>query len=327
MSNQKPILVTGAAGFIGMHLSLHLLSQGHRVVGLDNLNSYYDPRLKDARLAKLRLSSEFEFVKGDVSDPVLLKELFAKHGFEDVVHLAAQAGVRYSLQDPASYTKSNLVGTAEVLEACRQAKVRHLLYASSSSVYGGNSKVPFSEDDRVDSPVSYYAATKRANELMAHTYSHLYELPTTGLRFFTVYGPYGRPDMAYWSFSEAMLTGKPIQIYGDGLLSRDFTYCDDIVKAISRLISLPATTACPARILNVGNSNPHTVNELVEALESATGTRAIREMRPMPPGDVEKTFADSSRLEALTGFRPSTPLKVGLKAFVDWYRVYRSSSN
>lgn len=330
-----PILVTGAAGFLGMHVAARLLGTGHQVVGVDEINAYYDPALKHARLARLQTFSGFVFERLDVADDAALRTLFKKHSFKAVVHLAAQAGVRHSLRDPFAYQRSNLAGMTSVLEACRHHRIEHLLYASSSSVYGGNTKVPFHEDDRVDTPVSFYAATKRANELMAHTYSHLYSLPATGLRFFTVYGPWGRPDMAYWTFTQAVLEGRPIEVYGQGAPSRDFTYCDDVVGAIERLIGLPPDTgaaaqgagggnkaAAPHRILNVGNSNPHTVNELIGCIESITGRSAQRIDQPLPPGDVESTFADSGRLEALTGFRPSTSLRDGLAQFVEWFRQY-----
>ena len=326
------LLVTGAAGFLGMHVAQRLLDAGHEVVGIDEVNAYYDPALKEARIARLRRSPGFAFERMDVSDADAVSTLFGRHRFERVVHLAAQAGVRHSLKDPFAYDRSNLAGMTSMLEACRHAGVAHLVYASSSSVYGGNTKVPFSEDDRVDTPVSFYAATKRANELMAHTYAHLYGLPATGLRFFTVYGPWGRPDMAYWLFTDAILAGRPIDVYGDGVLSRDFTYCDDVVTAIERLAWLPPTTtdgvdsaatpAAPHRILNVGNSAPHTVNELIGTLESLVGRQAVRTPRPMPPGDVACTFADSGRLAALTGFRPATSLHDGLAAFVGWFRDY-----
>ena len=324
----SPILVTGAAGFLGMHVALRLLRSGRQVVGVDELNAYYDPALKAARLARLREHEGFSFEQMDVAQAALLAQLFQRHGFAQVVHLAAQAGVRYSLKDPFSYERSNLAGMTSILEACRHQGVAHLVYASSSSVYGGNTKVPFHEDDRVDTPVSFYAATKRANELMAHTYSHLYGLPATGLRFFTVYGPWGRPDMAYWMFTKAILEDRPIEVFGNGRLSRDFTYCDDVVGAIERLLGLPPEAgdagAVPHRILNVGNSHPHTVNELIGTIESLLGRAAQRIDRPMPPGDVESTFADSGRLEALTGFRPATSLRDGLASFVDWYRGWHA---
>lgn len=324
----SPVLVTGAAGFLGMHVARRLLDAGHAVVGIDEVNAYYDPSLKEARVARLLAHPGFQFERMDVADAGAVSALFARHRFERVVHLAAQAGVRHSLKDPFAYDRSNLAGMTSMLEACRHAGVAHLVYASSSSVYGGNTKVPFNEDDRVDTPVSFYAATKRANELMAHTYAHLYGLPATGLRFFTVYGPWGRPDMAYWMFTDAILSGRPIDVFGDGLLSRDFTYCDDVVTAIERLAWMPpaaavgAVAAAPHRILNVGNSAPHTVNELIGTLESLIGRQAVRVSKPMPPGDVACTFADSARLAALTGFRPTTALRDGLAAFVGWFRDY-----
>lgn len=320
----KPILVTGAAGFLGMHVAQRLLDAGHVVVGIDEVNAYYDPALKEARIARLRGNPGFAFERMDVADAAAVSSLFARHRFERVIHLAAQAGVRHSLKDPFAYDRSNLTGMTSILEACRHGGVAHLVYASSSSVYGGNTKVPFNEDDRVDTPVSFYAATKRANELMAHTYSHLYGLPATGLRFFTVYGPWGRPDMAYWMFTDAILAGRPIDVFGQGRLSRDFTYCDDVVTAIERLAWLPPRpdAGAPHRILNVGNSAPHTVDELIATIESLTGRQAIRTPKPMPPGDVVSTFADSGRLAALTGFRPATTLRDGLAAFVGWFRGY-----
>jgi UDP-glucuronate 4-epimerase len=328
-SSKKKILITGAAGFIGMHLSERLMASGWSVVGVDELNSYYLPELKAERLARLLKNKNFTFEKLDVADYGGLTKLFEQHRFSQVIHLAAQAGVRYSLQDPFAYQRSNLNGMTSILEACRHFSVEHLLYASSSSVYGGNTIVPFSESHAVDRPMSFYAATKRANELMATSYSHLFSIPATGLRFFTVYGPLGRPDMAYWMFTESLLSGKTIRVFGEGKLSRDFTYCDDITQAIEKLIPLAPGSVNGEmgligkhRILNVGNSAPHDVNEMIATLEELTGKTATREDLPIPPGDVIQTYADPSRLHALTGFRPTTKLSDGLKAFVDWYRNF-----
>jgi UDP-glucuronate 4-epimerase len=330
MSNlKKKILVTGAAGFIGMHLSERLIASGWSVVGIDELNSYYLPELKAARLERLHKHPEFTFEKLDVADYGALSKVFQQYHFSHVIHLAAQAGVRYSIQDPFAYQRSNLQGMTSILEACRQFPVEHLLYASSSSVYGGNTTVPFSESHTVERPMSFYAATKRANELMATSYSHLFNIPATALRFFTVYGPMGRPDMAYWMFTDCLLSNRPIKVFGEGKLSRDFTYCDDITQAIEKLIPLSPGSVKDEpgligshRILNVGNSAPHDVNEMISTLEALTGKRAIREELPIPPGDVMQTYADPSRLHALTGFRPTTKLADGLKEFVDWYRIF-----
>jgi UDP-glucuronate 4-epimerase len=319
----KPtILVTGAAGFIGMHLSRQLLQMGYAVHGVDELNAYYDVAIKESRLGQLKELDGFSFTKLDLADHGLLRDLFARIRPKYVVHLAAQAGVRYSLINPFAYNRSNLLGMTAILECVREFPVEHFLYASSSSVYGGNKTVPFRETDRVDDPVSFYAATKRANELMANVYARSFGIPSTALRFFTVYGPWGRPDMAYWSFTEKVLRDQPIEVYGQGLLSRDFTYCDDVVTSIGKLIALPPADAFDARILNVGNSSPNTVNQLIEAVENATGKKARRVDKEQPLGDVEKTFADSSALEALTGFKPATALDVGIDYFVSWYRTY-----
>lgn len=330
------ILVTGAAGFIGYHLSRRLLEAGEEVVGFDNLNDYYTPRLKQDRLAQLDGLPGWRFVTGDLTDATGLAGLVREYGPECVVNLAAQAGVRWSIEKPSAYVESNLVGFANVLEACRHARTPHLVYASSSSVYGANTKTPFSESDPVDRPVSLYAATKKANELMAHSYSHLFGLPCTGLRFFTVYGPWGRPDMAYWKFTESILAGTPIEVYGDGLLRRDFTYVDDIVEALVRMVRCPPTaeapaaaesdTAAPWRIYNVGNHTPVTVSTLLETLEELCGRRAVRIMKPRPPGDVEATYADVQALARDFGFAPHTPLDAGLSRFVEWYRGWRQSS-
>ncbi|HED1541286.1 NAD-dependent epimerase [Kluyvera cryocrescens] len=328
-------LVTGAAGFIGFHVSQRLLAAGHQVVGIDNLNDYYDISLKQARLDQLS-SADFHFVKMDLADTSAMAALFAEHKFDRVIHLAAQAGVRYSLENPHAYAQANLVGHLNVLEGCRHNKVQHLLYASSSSVYGLNRKMPFSTDDSVDHPVSLYAATKKANELMSHTYSHLYGLPTTGLRFFTVYGPWGRPDMALFKFTKAILDGKSIDVYNYGKMKRDFTYIDDIVEAIIRLQDVipeansdwtvetgsPATSSAPYRVYNIGNSSPVELMDYITALEEAIGVKAEKNMMPMQPGDVLETSAETQPLYDLVGFRPQTSVKDGVKNFVDWYRTF-----
>lgn len=328
-------LVTGAAGFIGFHVSQRLLAAGHQVVGIDNLNDYYDISLKQARLDQLP-SADFHFVKMDLADTPAMAALFAEQKFDRVIHLAAQAGVRYSLENPHAYAQANLVGHLNVLEGCRHNKVQHLLYASSSSVYGLNRKMPFSTDDSVDHPVSLYAATKKANELMSHTYSHLYGLPTTGLRFFTVYGPWGRPDMALFKFTKAMLEGKSIDVYNFGKMKRDFTYIDDIVEAIIRLQDVipepnsewtvetgsPATSSAPYRVYNIGNSSPVELMDYITALEEAIGVKAEKNMMPMQPGDVLETSAETQPLYDLVGFRPQTSVKDGVKNFVDWYRAF-----
>jgi UDP-glucuronate 4-epimerase len=321
------ILVTGAAGFLGMHVSQALCKVGYDVTGIDNLNSYYDPQLKEDRLTELTNSQKrFSFFRGDLGDMAFLEALFKQKKFLRVVHLGAQAGVRYSISNPMAYQDSNLKGTTVILDLCARYQIGHLVYASSSSVYGANTKVPFHESDPVERPVSFYAATKRANELMAHTFSHIHKLPATGLRFFTVYGPWGRPDMAYWSFTDALLTGKRINVFGDGLVSRDFTYVDDVVSAIVRLVEMPPsqqTDGQPAhRILNVGNSAPVTVNTMLQTLEMLTGKKANRQDMPLPLGDVATTFADSSALAKLTGYRPNTDLAHGLTEFVNWYKKY-----
>lgn len=326
------VLVTGAAGFIGFHVSQSLLARGDTVIGLDNLNDYYDVRLKEARLAAIQShknAENFHFIKVDVADMTALQDVFDTHKPERVVHLAAQAGVRYSIQNPNAYVQSNLVGFANILESCRHHHVEHLAYASSSSVYGGNTKLPFGEQDSVDHPVSLYAATKKANELMAHTYSHLYQLPTTGLRFFTVYGPWGRPDMSPFLFAGAILSGKPIQVFNHGDMMRDFTYIDDIVEGVVRVLDKPATAETPEadgiaakapyRIFNIGNSHPEKLMDFIGALEGALGKEAIKEFLPMQAGDVKATFADTSALESWVGFKPSTSLKTGVERFVDWY--------
>ncbi|MRT50504.1 MULTISPECIES: NAD-dependent epimerase [Enterobacteriaceae] len=328
-------LVTGAAGFIGFHVSKRLLEAGHDVVGIDNMNDYYDVNLKQSRLDLLK-SPLFTFFKTDLADREGMEQIFATEKFERVIHLAAQAGVRYSLENPHAYADANLIGYLNILEGCRHNKVQHLLYASSSSVYGLNRKMPFSTDDSVDHPVSLYAATKKANELMAHTYSHLYGIPTTGLRFFTVYGPWGRPDMALFKFTKAMLEGKSIDVYNYGKMKRDFTYIDDIVEAIIRVQDVipqpdaewtvengsPATSSAPYRVYNIGNSSPVELMEYITALEEAMEMKAEKNMMPMQPGDVLETSADTRPLYDLVGFKPETSVKHGVKNFVEWYKGY-----
>ncbi|TNV13801.1 NAD-dependent epimerase [Buttiauxella sp. B2] len=329
-------LVTGAAGFIGFHVSERLLAAGHQVIGIDNLNDYYDVNLKQARLDLLAPHSSFRFDKIDLADRNAMAELFATEKFDRVIHLAAQAGVRYSIDNPHAYADSNLVGHLNVLEGCRHNKVGHLLYASSSSVYGLNRKLPFSTDDRVDHPISLYAATKKANELMSHTYSHLYGLPTTGLRFFTVYGPWGRPDMALFKFTRAIVEGKSIDVYNHGEMRRDFTYIDDIAEAIVRLQNVipqanaewtveqgtPATSSAPYRVYNIGNSNPVTLMDYITALENSLGKIAQKNMLPMQPGDVLETSADTQALYEVIGFKPQTAVNDGVQRFVDWYKTF-----
>ncbi len=333
------VLVTGAAGFIGMHTAATLLARGDEVVGIDNLNDYYDPQLKLDRLALLAAlpdAERFRFEKLDLADGPGMAALFARERFDRVVHLAAQAGVRYSLENPGAYAQSNLVGFVNVLEGCRHHEVEHLVYASSSSVYGGNVKMPFAESDPVDHPVSLYAATKKANELMAHTYSHLYGLPTTGLRFFTVYGPWGRPDMAPMLFTRAILAGEAIKVFNHGQMRRDFTYIDDIVEGVvATLDRIPvgdeafnreqpnsSSSWAPYRVFNIGNSEPVALMDFIGALEKTLGQEAIKNFQPMQPGDVVATFADTSRLEAWTGVHPTTSVVDGVKHFADWYRAY-----
>jgi UDP-glucuronate 4-epimerase len=330
------VLVTGAAGFIGMHVSQVLLSRGDTVVGLDNLNDYYDPQIKRDRLARLTPHAGFRFVKLDIADRAGMDALFAAEKFDKVVHLAAQAGVRYSLTNPHAYIESNVVGFTHILEGCRHNGVKHLVYASSSSVYGGNTHLPFSEHDNVDHPVSLYAATKKANELMAHTYSHLYGLPTTGLRFFTVYGPWGRPDMALFLFTKAIIDGKPINVFNHGEMVRDFTYVDDIVEGVVRVLDRdasaasefdadkpdPARSNVPYRVFNIGNNDPVKLMAFIDAIEKAVGRPAEKNFMPLQDGDVPATFADVSELNAWTGFRPETPVQQGIGNFVAWYRAY-----
>ena len=323
------VLVTGAAGFIGMHVALALLRRGDEVVGVDDLNGYYDIGLKQARLARLTAMPGFRFERLDVADTAATAACFAAHCFDCVVHLAAQAGVRYSVTHPHAYAQANLVGFLNVLEACRQHGLGHLVYASSSSVYGGNTKMPFSEHDVVDRPVSLYAATKKANELMAHSYSHLYGLPSSGLRFFTVYGPWGRPDMAYFKFARAILADEPIPVFNHGNMSRDFTYIDDIVDGVLAVLDAPPALAegsgAPYRVLNIGNHAPVPLLDFIGALERALGRRARLDLQAMQPGDVPATYADVSALQALTGARlPCVPLEEGVQRFVDWYRGYHA---
>jgi UDP-glucuronate 4-epimerase len=330
------VLVTGAAGFIGMHVSQILLARGDQVVGLDNLNDYYDPTLKHARLARLSGQPGFEFVQMDVADRPGIAALFTQHSFDRVVHLAAQAGVRYSLVNPHAYIDANIVGFTNILEGCRHSGVKHLAYASSSSVYGGNTHMPFSEHHGVDHPVSLYAATKKANELMAHTYSHLFNLPTTGLRFFTVYGPWGRPDMALFLFTKAILAGEPIKVFNHGKMIRDFTYIDDIAEGVVRVLDRtatadpaydpvqadPARSSAPYRVFNIGNHDPIPLMDFIGAIEQAVGREALKEFLPLQDGDVPATHADVEELAAWTGFRPGTPVPEGVRRFVEWYRGY-----
>jgi UDP-glucuronate 4-epimerase len=320
------VLVTGCAGFIGMHVAQRLLARGDEVVGVDNLNDYYSPLLKQARLAQLTAQPNFRFQWLDIADRDSTAAFFKGERFDRVVHLAAQAGVRYSLHNPQAYVDSNLVGFANVLEGCRQQAVEHLVYASSSSVYGGNTKMPFAETDPVDQPVSLYAATKKANELMAHSYSHLYALPATGLRFFTVYGPWGRPDMAYFLFTKAILAGTPIDVFNHGDMQRDFTYIDDIVEGVVRVLDRcakgAAGSAAPHRVFNIGNHQPVPLLAFIESLEKNLGKTVEKRLLPMQDGDVPATFADVSALKAWVGFSPDTPLSEGLAKFVAWYRTF-----
>jgi UDP-glucuronate 4-epimerase len=332
----KPILITGAAGFIGFHLARLCLDRGHAVVGFDNLNSYYDVRLKQARLEILRKHSGFAFVEGDLADAAAVDGLFAAHKPTHVVNLAAQAGVRYSLENPRAYVDSNLVGFVNILESCRRHPVKHLAYASSSSVYGANTKMPFSVHDNVDHPLSLYAASKKANELMAHTYSHLFGIPTTGLRFFTVYGPWGRPDMALFKFTENILAGKPIDVFGEGRQRRDFTYVDDIVEGVYRVTLKvpqgdpawtgekpdPSSSKAPWRIYNIGNNKPVELMRFIAVIEAKLGKKAVLNLLPMQPGDVPATEADVDDLIRDVGFKPATSVEDGISRFVEWYREY-----
>jgi UDP-glucuronate 4-epimerase len=331
-----PVLVTGAAGFIGFHVARRLLEDGHAVVGTDNLNAYYDPKLKEARLLELARYDKFQFYKLNLADRDGMAALFANHGFARVIHLAAQAGVRHSLSAPHDYIDSNIYGFLNVLEGCRHAGTRHLLYASSSSVYGANTKMPFSVGQNVDHPLSLYGASKKTNELMAHAYAHLFDLPVTGLRFFTVYGPWGRPDMAMWLFAAAILEGRPIKLFNGGDMRRDFTYVDDVANGVVKLIDHvaqanavwsgnspdPATSTAPWRIYNIGNHSPVDLMEVVRLLERALGKKAIREFLPMQPGDVPQTCADVKDLRQAVGFAPHTDIEVGIGKFVDWFRAY-----
>ncbi len=330
------ILVTGAAGFIGYHVSRRLLDRGDSVLGVDNLNDYYDPSLKEARLSRLRKSTGFEFRRVDISDSVAMASLFRDAGPRRVIHLAAQAGVRYSRTNPHAYTDTNITGFLNILEGCRATSVEHLVYASSSSVYGSNTAQPFSEHQNVDHPVSLYAATKKANELMAHTYAHLFGLPCTGLRFFTVYGPWGRPDMALFKFTRGMLAGEPIPVYNEGNMIRDFTYIDDIVEGVVRVLDHlpepdanfdaahpdPARSNAPYRVFNIGNHQPVHLLEFIRVLERTLGVKAKLDLLPMQPGDVPSTRADVRELESAIGFRPATSVEQGIRAFVDWYTDY-----
>lgn len=337
------VLVTGAAGFIGIHVSQYLCKRGDEVVGIDNLNDYYEVSLKETRLSFLEPLSNFSFIKLDIADRDGIAKLFETEAFDSVVHLAAQAGVRYSIENPHAYVDSNLVGFVNILEGCRHSKVKHLVYASSSSVYGMNTKQPFSTDDRVDFPISLYAATKKSNELMAHTYSHLYDIPTTGLRFFTVYGPMGRPDMAYFKFTKSILEGKSIDVYNNGEMQRDFTYIDDIVEGVVRVIDLiPEQTSprhsgpdqesvhgekitnavAPYKVYNIGNNQPVTLRRFITAIEDACGVKAKENLMPMQAGDVPITYADVNDLIADTSFKPSTSIEEGVGKFVEWYISY-----
>ena len=331
-----PILVTGAAGFIGFHVAQRLLRDGRDVVGLDNMNSYYDPALKEARRAELAKSGRLRFVKIDLANRDAIASLFKEHRFPYVVHLAAQAGVRYSLIDPFAYVDSNLTGFTTILEGCRHNGCQHLLYASSSSVYGSNTKMPFSVHENVDHPLSLYGASKKANELMSHAYAHLFGLPATGLRFFTVYGPWGRPDMAMWIFTKAILAGEPIKLFNNGNMRRDFTYVDDVVESVVRLVDRrpagnpdfsnaspdPGSSSAPWRVYNIGNNKPVELLEVVRLLEEALGKKAKRELLPMQPGDVPATYANVDDLIRDVDFKPATPIAEGIRRFIEWYRAY-----
>lgn len=334
------ILVTGAAGFIGSHVSASLIEHGHDVVGADNINDYYDPALKKARLDQVVGNKSFEFYELDVGDRQAVETLFSQHEFDRVIHLAAQAGVRYSLENPHAYGDTNLIGFLNILEACRQAKTPHLVFASSSSVYGANTTQPYATNQSTEHPLSLYAATKKANEMMAHSYAHLYRMPVTGLRFFTVYGPWGRPDMAYFSFTKKILAGKTIDVFNNGHHARDFTYIDDIVEGVVRVMDhIPqpdsdwdsnnpevATSTAPYQLFNIGNSEPIQLMEFISSIEEALGIEAKKNFLPMQPGDVEATSADVSDLRAAVDFAPNTPLTVGMAKFIDWYRTYHGNS-
>jgi UDP-glucuronate 4-epimerase len=335
-ATNSPILVTGTAGFIGFHVTKRLLDHGDVVIGLDNLNDYYDVRLKEARLAQLTPYRDFRFIKLDLANRQGMRDLFAEEPIRRVIHLAAQAGVRYSLVNPHAYTESNLEGFMNILEGCRRVNAEHLVYASSSSVYGGNTHMPFSVHDNVDHPVSLYAATKKANELMAHCYAHLYRIPCTGLRFFTVYGPWGRPDMALFIFTKAILEGRPIEVFNYGNMRRDFTYIDDIVEGVIRVLDRPAapdpswsgdrpdpgTSSAPSRVYNIGNHRPVELLRFIEVLEQAIGKKAEKKLLPLQPGDVPATYADIDDLARDVGFAPSTPIEEGIPRFVKWYREF-----
>ncbi len=320
-----PVLVTGAAGFIGYHLAERLLADGRAVVGIARFSPYYSPALKEARFSRLQAQPGFRGIRLDLADPVAVRTLFAEHRFAEVAHLAAQPGVRHALTHPEQYGADNLTAFLNVIEACRHAAVRHLVYASSSSVYGANRKLPFSEDDPVEQPISLYAATKRANELMAHSYGHLFGLPTTGLRFFTVYGPWGRPDMAIWRFTERIARDEPIEVAAGGRVVRDFTYVDDVVEGLVRVLSDPpgGGKGPPSRVLNIGGDRPADLDRVVALIEAALGTRAIRRDIPLPAGDVAETRADTSRLAAQCGFIPATPLEIGIPRFVEWHVAFQ----
>jgi UDP-glucuronate 4-epimerase len=337
---RSPILVTGAAGFIGFHAASRLLAGGWLVIGVDNLSPYYDPLLKKARLAELSRYPNFQFEQHDLADKQAILDLFATYQFAYVLHLAAQAGVRHSIEDPNAYVDSNLVGFLNVLEGCRRTECQHFLYASSSSVYGANTRLPWRTSDTADHPLNLYGATKRANELMAHAYAHLFEIPTTGLRFFTVYGPWGRPDMAIWLFTAAIMHGKPIRLFNNGLMRRDFTYIDDVIEAVARLITRPAvpnlgwsgnapdlaSSNAPWRVYNIGNSHPIELIDLVRVIERAVGRTAVREFAPMQPGDVLETCADCTELERMVGFKPKTSIEEGVRSFVDWFREFHKAA-
>ncbi len=337
MRKTEKILITGTAGFIGFHMTKNLVEQGYEVVGIDNINGYYDTRLKYARLRETGISEEakhwgrtvrssmypnYKFLRINLEDSGNIFNLFRREKFDKVCNLAAQAGVRYSIENPLAYIDSNIVGFMHILEACRRHKVRHLVYASSSSVYGDSDKMPLSVDDRVDNPISLYAATKKSNELMAHTYSHLYKLPTTGLRFFTVYGPWGRPDMAYFLFTKAILERQPIKVFNNGEMYRDFTYIDDIIKGVSLVMNNPPGDQPPYKIFNIGNANPVKLQHFIEAIEKALNRKAKKRYLPVQPGDVLKTFADVSRLAEEVGYRPNTPVTKGVTKFVEWFKEF-----
>jgi UDP-glucuronate 4-epimerase len=336
MRSSVPILVTGAAGFIGFHLCQRLLKNGHSVIGLDNLNNYYDVKLKKSRLQLLNTRAKFSFVRADLADKIVIDKLFKKNSFRTVINLAAQAGVNHSITNPYQYVHTNITGFLNILEACRHFMPEHLIYASSSSVYGANKKMPFSTHDNVDHPLALYAVSKKSNELMAHAYSNLFQIPTTGLRFFSVYGPYGRPDMALFIFAKSILEGKPIRVFNYGRMRRDFTYVDDIVEGIVRLIPKapkgnpewdakhpdPSSSFAPYRLYNIGNNEPVELLDFISALEDKLGKKAIKNFLPIQDGDVEEARADTAALQAETGFKPSTPIKEGIDKFIDWYRRY-----